>query len=62
MDDVAKYKMIQAMQRYGGSFVNALGQAFMFADRTNTEILLRAFPHYVKEYGPGSKFDKSIDD
>lgn len=43
-------KIIEAMQRYGGSFVSALGQAAMCADSVNLLKLKQAFPDYWREY------------
>ena len=56
MTDVEVYEMICRMENYGGSFVVALSQAFRIADPTNKQKLLEAFPNYVEEYGPNSKF------
>jgi hypothetical protein len=41
---------IEAMQRYGGSFVKALGQAAAHADIFNLKKIKCAFPEYWKEY------------
>lgn len=35
--------------KYSGSFVKALMVAFLYADMSNTEILLNTFPHYFEE-------------
>lgn len=48
------WQMISRMEKYGGSFVVALANAFKFADPSNREKLLNAFPEYVNEYGPNS--------
>lgn len=50
------WKMISQMEQYGGSFVKALANAFKYADPDNRQRLIDAFPDYVKEYGPNSKF------
>jgi len=50
------WKMISRMEKYGGSFVQALANAFKYADPTNREKLLNAFPDYVNQYGPNSTF------
>lgn len=42
--------MVARMQRYGGSFVQALAECFIHADQDNLGRLYRAFPEYVKEY------------
>jgi len=39
-----------AMINYGGSFVNALGNAVRYADPDNLARLKAAFPHYWKQY------------
>lgn len=56
MTDIEVYEMICRMENYGGSFVVALAQTFRKADPTNKQKLLEAFPNYVEEYGPNSKF------
>ena len=48
--------MITLMDQYGGSFVSALAQALRYADPTNRQRLLDAFPDIVAKYGPGTKF------
>ena len=50
------YKMTLRMEKYGGAFVQALANAFKYADSTNREKLLNTFPDYVNEYGPNSPF------
>lgn len=50
MDEDQKYKMVWAMQRYGGSFIQALGECFNRADAINTVKLCNAFPEYVATY------------
>jgi hypothetical protein len=50
------YQMIFRMEKYGGSFVKALAEAFKVADPTNRQKLIDAFPNYVNEYGPNSQF------
>ena len=44
------YKVIEAMHKYGGSFVESLAQAFDHADINNYEKLKKAFPQYWKTY------------
>ena len=41
---------LDAMEKYGGSFVKALGAAAQRADRDNLEKIKRAFPEYWSEY------------
>jgi hypothetical protein len=50
------YEMICRMETYGGSFVVALAGAMRKADASNKNRLILAFPEYVQEYGPDSKF------
>ena len=40
----------EAMQRHGGGFVKALGDALMQADPDNRESIHKAFPKYWDEY------------
>ena len=42
--------LADAMQQYGGSFVQALGAALRRADRANTYRILATWPEYVGEY------------
>lgn len=42
--------MISRMQKYGGSFVQALAVCFVRADHINTLKLSEAFPEYVRQY------------
>ena len=44
------YKIVEMMEKYGGSFVKALAGAFYRADINNFSKLKRAFPEYWKEY------------
>ena len=46
----ADMDVIEAMEKYGGSFVVALAQAFRRADLTNFAKLKAAFPEYWKQY------------
>jgi hypothetical protein len=41
---------VQKMIRFGGSFVKALGNAFIHADPNNFQKLKSAFPNYWQEY------------
>ena len=43
-------KVVEAMIRFGGGFVKALGQAFEKADETNFNRLKEAFPEYWADY------------
>lgn len=42
--------VIEAMERYGGSFVKSLANAFKHADGNNFTKLKAAFPEYWEEY------------
>lgn len=44
------YQIIEAMQRYGGSFAQALGVAMSRADMFNFARLKKAFPEYWEDY------------
>jgi hypothetical protein len=56
MTDIEVYEMMNRMESFGGSFVVALASAMRKADQANKNRLILAFPEYVKEYGPDSKF------
>jgi ribosomal protein S27AE len=43
-------EILEAMNRYGGSFITALASLFRRADPENQHILRRAFAHYWTEY------------
>ena len=43
-------RVVEAMARWGGSFVKALAEAFYRADHTNFLRLKKAFPDYWKDY------------
>lgn len=42
--------MIEAMEKYGGSFVKALAAMLWQADPVNYKKLAETFPEYFKEY------------
>lgn len=46
----ADYKVTEAMETYGGSFVVALSRAARAADSINLEKLKAAFPEYWQQY------------
>ncbi len=54
MDDPEDFKVVQAMTKYGGSFVKALAEAFHHADHHadhhNVIKLKYAFPEYWEQY------------
>jgi hypothetical protein len=43
-------KVIQAMMRFGGSFVSNLGKAALCADADNLQRIKDAFPEYWQQY------------
>lgn len=43
-------KVIQAMIRFGGSFVSNLGKAALSADANNLQRIKDAFPEYWEQY------------
>ena len=45
-----EFKVLENMEKYGGSFVKALAQCFHRADRINFEKLKNAFPEYWEQY------------
>ena len=45
-----KLQMVDAMHRYGGSFVIALAECFIRADAHNLDRLYQAFPEIVARY------------
>lgn len=45
-----KLKVIQAMQDYGGSFVQQLAKLWLIADETNCQRIERAFDEYIEKY------------
>ncbi|MFA6158878.1 MAG: hypothetical protein WC763_04650 [Candidatus Paceibacterota bacterium] len=44
------YWTLEAMRKFGGGFVKALGNAGAQADKNNLERLKKAWPEYWKEY------------
>jgi hypothetical protein len=50
MSEIRDYDVALAMVTYGGSFVAALGQAWMRADEHNGQKIKAAFPEYWDEY------------
>lgn len=47
---------IDAMHRYGGSFVSALASALECADGRNRQRILDNFPEIFADYGPSGPF------
>jgi len=50
MNEPEKLEMIEAMEKYGGSFVKALAVCLRRADSINFDKLHTAFPEYVEKY------------
>ena len=44
------FKIVEAMEQYGGSFVKSLAVCFYRADANNLIKLQNAFPNYIEEY------------
>ncbi len=49
------YKILEAMSKYGGSFVKSLAECYRRADPQNKGILFNAFDFYFTEYDALSK-------
>ncbi|HUX54245.1 MAG TPA: hypothetical protein VMV56_07520 [Williamwhitmania sp.] len=45
-----KLKVVEAMKRYGGSFVVSLADCIMKADSDNFKRICDAFPEYIEKY------------
>lgn len=43
-------KIVQMMEKYGGSFVHALAQACYHADPDNLELIKKTWPLYWAQY------------
>jgi hypothetical protein len=56
MTDDDKYFIFLAMSYYGGSFVSKLGELWMSGDPVNKRRIENAWPEYMAEYGPETKF------
>ena len=56
MTSTQLHAMLTLMDQYGGSFVSSIAQALRYADPTNRQRLLDAFPDLVAKYGPSSSF------
>ncbi len=50
MNPLEKRMVLEAMERFGGSFVRALAEAWRKADADNSARLEQAFPEYAREY------------
>jgi len=58
IDEKEKFAVAEAMMKYGGSFVKALGRALMCADRENTKKIKETFSDYWEEYKKWAKKDE----
>ncbi len=47
---IETFKVAAAMDKYGGSFVQALGDAIRHADQRNLQRIKDAFPDYWEKY------------
>ena len=50
MKEKEKLAVAEAMMKYGGSFVKALGQALLLADSDNAEKIKIAFKEYQEKF------------
>jgi len=50
METEQDYKTVEAMEKYGGSFVQALARAIRCADDINFNKIKISFPEYWKQY------------
>lgn len=50
METDQDYKVVEAMKKYGGSFVKSLAECFVHADPVNINKLKGAFPEYWDQY------------
>ncbi len=55
---VDDYDIVNAMRRYGGSFVSGLGKLWFSADADNKRRLKTAFPEYWEKYAKLAKMAK----
>lgn len=45
-----EFKVVEAMEKFGGSFVKSLAQCFYRADRNNIDKLKNTFNEYWEQY------------
>jgi pyruvate/2-oxoacid:ferredoxin oxidoreductase beta subunit len=50
MENNENYEVIEAMEKFGGSFIQALAQCYNTADQINFIKLRDAFPEYWEEF------------
>ena len=53
-------RMTDAMRKYGGRFMRAMAEPLLYADESNRQRILDAFPGIVDGYGPGSDAYKFV--
>jgi len=58
-DDVTENEAVDAMQQFGGGFIQALALAWYRADSRNREVLRGAFAHYFKEFAELAALQKA---
>jgi len=54
-EEESRILIAEAMMKYGGSFIKALGKALMCADRENAKKIKEAFSDYWEKYKEMSK-------
>lgn len=55
-DYTERFKLTEAMLKYGGNFMQRLAMAMRSADPDNFRRILEAFPEVLLEYGPETRF------
>lgn len=55
-DYTERFKLTEAMLKYGGNFTQKLAMAMRSADPDNFRRILKAFPEVLLEYGPDTRF------
>ena len=56
LDYTERFKLTEAMIKYGGNFMQKLAMAMRSADPDNFCRIVTAFPEVLLEYGPGTRF------
>ena len=56
LDYTERFKLTEAMIKYGGNFIQNLAVAMRSADPDNYRRILEAFPEVLLVYGPGTRF------
>ena len=55
---VGIFEIATAMRKYGGSFVQHLGDALLYADADNTAKIKTTWPEYWDQYADMARIDK----